>query len=42
MSNYFDYLPDAPFDECDLWRAIADSLGVDVIDIIDGDLADYV
>jgi len=41
VSNYFDYLPDAPFDEDDLWQAIADSLDVDMREIMDGDLVDY-
>jgi hypothetical protein len=41
VSNYFDYLPDTPFDEDDLWQAIADSLDIDVLEISDGDLVDY-
>lgn len=34
-------LPDAPFTEDELWQAIADSLDVDVNEIADGDLAEY-
>lgn len=39
--NYYHFLPDGPFDEDDLWEAIAESLGVDVSEIADGDLVDY-
>lgn len=41
-TNYIDYLPeDGSFDEDDLWQAIADSIGVDVSEIADGDLVEY-
>lgn len=40
--NYFDFLPEnGDFTEDDLWQAIADSMDVDVNDIFDGDLVDY-
>jgi len=40
--TYFDFLPeDGSFDEDDLWEAIAESIGVDVSEIADGDLVDY-
>lgn len=42
MSNYFDYLPeDGNFTEEELWEAIADANGLDVSEIMDGDLVDY-
>jgi hypothetical protein len=41
--SYLDYLPeDGNFSEEELWDAIADSLGVDVMEIMDGDLAEYI
>ncbi len=40
--SYTDYLPeDGNFTEDDLWDAIADSMGVDVNEIMDGDLCEY-
>lgn len=42
MPSYFDYLPeDGNFTEEELWEAIADANGLDVYDIMDGDLVDY-
>jgi len=42
MPNYFDYLPeDGNFTEEELWEAIADANGLDVDDIMDGDLVEY-
>jgi len=41
--SYLDYLPeDGKFSEEELWEAIADSLGVDVNEIMDGDLVEYI
>jgi len=41
--SYLDYLPeDGIFTEFDLWEAIADNLGVDMSEIMDGDLIDYI
>jgi hypothetical protein len=41
--SYLDYLPeDGKFSEEELWEAIADSLGVDANEIMDGDLVDYI
>ena len=41
--SYLDYLPeDGNFTEEELWEAIADSLGVDMNEIMDGDLIDYI
>ena len=42
MSSYFDYLPDGEFTEDDLWEAIAEANGLDVSEIMDGDLVDYI
>jgi len=39
--NYFDYLPDRNFTEGELWDAIAEANGLDVYDIMDGDLAEF-
>lgn len=40
--SYIDYLPeDGNFTEDELWEAIADSLGIDPLEIMDGDLVDY-
>lgn len=40
--SYTDYLPkDGNFTEDDLWEAIADSMGVDVNEIMDGDLVEF-
>jgi hypothetical protein len=42
MPSYLDYLPeDGKFSEEDLWEAIAESRGVDVNEIMDGDLVEY-
>lgn len=42
MPSYFDYLPeDGNFTEEELWEAIADANGLDVSEIMDGDLVDY-
>lgn len=42
MGNYFQYLPeDGDFTEDDLWEAIAEANGLDVSEIMDGDLVDY-
>ena len=41
--SYIDYLPeDGNFSEEDLWDAIAESLGVDPSEIMDGDLVEYI
>ena len=43
MTTYLDYLPeDGNFSEEDLWEAIAESLGVDASEIMDGDLVDFI
>jgi hypothetical protein len=40
--SYNDYLPeDGNFTEDDLWEAIAESQGIDVNEIMDGDLAEW-
>lgn len=40
---YWDYLPeDGKFSEEDLWEAIAESRGVDVNEIMDGDLCEFI
>jgi len=40
--SYFEYLPeDGNFTEEELWEAIAEANGVDVNEIMDGDLVDY-
>lgn len=40
--TYYDYLPEnGDFTEEDLWDAIAESLGVDPSEIMDGDLVDF-
>ena len=42
MPNYLDYLPEnGDFTEEDLWDAIAESMGVDPSEIMDGDLVDF-
>lgn len=42
MKQYLDYLPaDGNFSEEELWEAIAEANGVDVSEIMDGDLVDY-
>ncbi len=45
MSNVYEILaewhPKGDFTESDLWDAIAESEGVDVSEIMDGDLTDY-
>ena len=42
MPNYLDYLPeDGNFTEEELWEAIAENLGLDVNEIMDGDLVDF-
>ena len=42
MAHYFEYLPveGIPTEE-DYWDAIAQCLGIDVSEIADGDLAEY-
>ena len=41
--TYLDYLPaDGNFSEDELWEAIAEDLGVDVSEIMDGDLVDFI
>ena len=41
--SYFDYLPaDGDFTEDELWEAIAEDLGVDPPEIMDGDLVDFI
>jgi hypothetical protein len=41
--SYIDYLPeDGNFSEEELWEAIAEDLGVDVSEIMDGDLVDFI
>lgn len=41
--SYLDYLPDdGNFSEEELWEAIAESMGVDVNEIMDGDLVDFI
>lgn len=41
--SYLDYLPeDGKFTEDDLWEAIAESIGVDVNEIMDGDLVEFI
>ena len=43
MKQYFVYLPeDRNFTEEELWEAIAEARGVDVSEIMDGDLVDYI
>ena len=43
MKNYFDYLPeDGNFSEEELWEAIAEANGVDVNEIMDGDLVEFI
>ena len=40
--SYLDYLPEnGEFSEEQLWEAIAENLGVDANEIMDGDLVDY-
>jgi hypothetical protein len=40
--SYLDYLPeDGKFSEEDLWEAIAESKGIDVNEIMDGDLVEW-
>jgi hypothetical protein len=41
--SYLDYLPeDGKFSEEELWEAIAESMGVDVNEIMDGDLVEFI
>jgi hypothetical protein len=41
--SYLDYLPqDGNFSEEELWEAIAESMGVDANEIMDGDLVEYI
>ena len=43
MTTYLDYLPeDGKFSEEELWEAIAEANGVDVNEIMDGDLVDFI
>jgi hypothetical protein len=40
--SYVDYLPeDGNFTEDELWEAIAEANGLDVSEIMDGDLAEF-
>ena len=39
--TFYDYLPEGNFTEEDLWEAIAESHGLDVNEIMDGDLAEW-
>jgi hypothetical protein len=40
--SYVEYLPeDGNFTEDDLWEAVAESQGIDVNEIMDGDLAEW-
>jgi hypothetical protein len=40
--SYVEYLPeDGKFSEEELWEAIAESQGIDVNEIMDGDLAEW-
>lgn len=39
--NYYDYLPEGPYTEDDLWEAIAEAAGLDVSEIADGDLVEW-
>jgi hypothetical protein len=40
--SYIDYLPaDGNFSEEELWEAIAEANGIDVNEIMDGDLVEY-
>jgi hypothetical protein len=40
--SYVDYLPeDGNFSEEELWEAIAEANGLDVNEIMDGDLVEY-
>lgn len=42
MMSYIDYLPeDGNFTEEDLWEAIAEANGLDVLEIMDGDLVEF-
>lgn len=40
-SGYMGLLPDGDFTEDDLWEAIAEANGVDVSEIMDGDLVEW-
>jgi transketolase N-terminal domain/subunit len=41
--SYIDYLPaDGNFSEGELWEAIAEANGIDVNEIMDGDLVDFI
>ena len=41
--SYLDYLPeDGKFSQEELWEAIAESLGVDVNEIMDQDLVEFI
>ena len=39
--TFYDYLPEGNFTEEDLWEAIAEQHGVDVSEIMDGDLVEW-
>lgn len=42
MASYMEFLPaDGNFTEDDLWEAIAEAAGVDVSEIADGDLVEW-
>ena len=41
--SYRDFLPaDGDFTEDELWEAIAEDLGIDPSEIMDGDLVDFI
>jgi hypothetical protein len=41
--SYIDFLPaDGDFTEDELWEAIAEDLGIDPSEIMDGDLVDFI
>ena len=43
MKSYLEYLPeDGNFTEEELWEAIAEANGIDVNEIMDGDLVDFI
>jgi hypothetical protein len=39
---YWEYLPEGTFTEDELWEAIAEANGVDVSEIMDGDLVEFI
>jgi len=43
VKSYLEYLPeDGNFTEEELWEAIAEANGIDVNEIMDGDLVDFI